>query len=180
RRPLLRTGGHFPRVARRAQPRPTRPRGGHLPPPRERRDHRGRGLLGSGIRPAEFRPPGTDALRGDSGNGRSGGYPQVVTFASKNLVLGIPYSLSFLVGSSERRMNTAVQRFEDEVRQLVRQRGVDPQRDPEGAKNLIGEVITDYDLRSLRGSVPRLEDVDTVAKTLHDLIIRFGPLQPLL
>ena len=57
-------------------------------------------------------------------------------------------------------MNTAVQRLEDEVRQLVRQRGVDPQRDPEGAKNLIGEVITDYDLRSLRGSVPRLEDVE--------------------
>ena len=77
-------------------------------------------------------------------------------------------------------MNTAVQRLEDEVRQLVRQRGVDPQRDPEGAKNLIGEVITDYDLRSLRGSVPRLENVDTVAKTLHDLIIGFGPLQPFL
>src|SRR5690625_3287513 len=77
-------------------------------------------------------------------------------------------------------MNTAVQRLEDEVRQLIRQRGVDPQRDPEGAKNLIGEVITDYDLRSLRGSVPRLEDVDTVAKTLHDLIIGFGPLQPFL
>src|SRR5699024_12577753 len=42
RRPLLRTGGHFPRVARRAQTRPTRPRRGLLPPARERRDHRDR------------------------------------------------------------------------------------------------------------------------------------------
>lgn len=77
-------------------------------------------------------------------------------------------------------MNTVVQRLEEEVRQLIRKRGVDPQRDPGAAKNLIFEAITDYDSRSLQGIVPPLEDADGVAKTLHDLIIGFGPLQALL
>ncbi len=77
-------------------------------------------------------------------------------------------------------MNTAVQRLEEEVRQLIRRRGVDPQRDPKGAIKLIAEAVADYDSRSLAGSVPRLEEQESVSKTLHDLFIGFGPLQPYL
>lgn len=74
-------------------------------------------------------------------------------------------------------MNIAVQRLEDEVRQLIRQRGVDPQRDPEDAKKLINDLVADYDSRSLRGVVPHLADLDAASKVLHDLVIGFGPLQ---
>lgn len=77
-------------------------------------------------------------------------------------------------------MNTAVQRLEEEVRQLIRRRGIDPQRDPEGAKKLIAEVVADYDSRSLQGAVPALDDPNAVTKTLHDLVVGFGPLQQFL
>lgn len=74
-------------------------------------------------------------------------------------------------------MNTVVQRLEEEVRQLIRRREIDPQRDPEAAKKLIAEVVSEYDSRSLLGSVPQLEDLDAVAKALRDLVIGFGSLQ---
>lgn len=77
-------------------------------------------------------------------------------------------------------MNSVVQRLEEEVRQQIRERGVDPQRDLEGARKLIHDVLTEYDTRSARGFVPPLEDPESAAKALHDLIIGFGPLQPFL
>lgn len=77
-------------------------------------------------------------------------------------------------------MDIVVHRLEDEVRQLIRRRGIDPQRDPHAAKNLIAEAVLDYDARAIRGVVPALEDSEMVSKTLHDLIIGFGPLQSLL
>lgn len=77
-------------------------------------------------------------------------------------------------------MDNAVQRLEEEVRQLIRKRGVDPQRDPHSATKLINEVMADYDARSLQGFMPPVADPHTTAKILHDLIIGFGPLQPFL
>src|SRR5690625_319017 len=76
--------------------------------------------------------------------------------------------------------NGVVQQLENEVRQLIRLRGIDPQRSPHAAQNLIGEVVTDYDGRALKGFVPPLGDLEAVSKSLYDLVVGFGPLQPFL
>jgi len=77
-------------------------------------------------------------------------------------------------------MDSVVQRLEDEVRHLIRVRGVDPQRDPAGARKIIAEVIADHDAASLTGASPPLPDPAGAAKALHDLVVGFGPLQPFL
>ena len=41
---------------------------------------------------------------------------------------------------------------EDEVRELIRRRGVDPHRDPAGIRRLVEAAVADYDDRSLSGS----------------------------
>ena len=45
---------------------------------------------------------------------------------------------------------------EDEVRELVRRRGLDPAKQPEKIRSLIGDVVRDYDERALLGAVPSL------------------------
>ena len=47
--------------------------------------------------------------------------------------------------------------LEHAVRNLVRQRGVDPQREPAALDRLIGEAIADYEERSVRGRVEPLD-----------------------
>lgn len=67
--------------------------------------------------------------------------------------------------------------LEREVRDLIRRRGVDPLRDPDGLHALIRDALTDYDERSLRGHVPPLADAAAATKAVVDAVAGLGPLQ---
>jgi pilus assembly protein CpaF len=70
---------------------------------------------------------------------------------------------------------------EGEVRELVRTRGLDPSvAGFEGVGTLVDEVLTDYELRVQRSALPRIEDRDSLRKSVLDRVVGFGPLQPLL
>ncbi len=71
----------------------------------------------------------------------------------------------------------AITTVEDEVRELVRRRGLDPAADPGAVRRLVDEVITDYDERSLSGTLPQLTDAHQVARQVFDAVAGFGPLQ---
>lgn len=67
--------------------------------------------------------------------------------------------------------------LENDVRELIRRRGVDPLRDPAGMDALIRDALADYDERSLRGHVPPLADPDAATKAVLDAVAGLGPLQ---
>ena len=69
---------------------------------------------------------------------------------------------------------------EDEVRELVRRRGLDPAQEPAAVRTLIAEVLADYDDRALRGALPLLPDAAVAARRVFDAVAGFGPLQPYL
>ena len=71
----------------------------------------------------------------------------------------------------------AVTAVEDEVRELVRRRGLDPVGDRAGLRRLIAEVIKEYDERALGGGLPQLADAPTAARQVYDAVAGFGPLQ---
>src|SRR5215218_1896915 len=73
---------------------------------------------------------------------------------------------------------TADQIVEREVRELVRQRGLDPGNgDADAVRRLIDEVVADYAERRLVASMPPLADPGLVAKTVAYRVIGMGPLQ---
>lgn len=74
----------------------------------------------------------------------------------------------------------AVRILMDEVRELIRRRGMDPLREPEDVRRLVREATADYDARSLTGSLPLLADREEAARTVFDSVAGFGALQPLL
>ena len=67
--------------------------------------------------------------------------------------------------------------LEHEVRELIRRRGIDPVRDPEGLRDLVRDAVADYDDRSLRGHVPPLSDAPAARKAVVDAVAGLGPLQ---
>src|SRR3954447_19010449 len=69
---------------------------------------------------------------------------------------------------------------EDEVRELVRRRGIDPTNEPLAVRGLIDEVIAEYEERGLDGALPPLEDASLVARSIYDSVAGVGPLQRLL
>ena len=69
---------------------------------------------------------------------------------------------------------------EDEVRELVRRRGIDPQAEAGAVRRLVDEVIGDYLDRAVMSSMPPLGDTTAVARTVVDSVSGFGPLQPFL
>ena len=69
---------------------------------------------------------------------------------------------------------------EDEVRELVRRRGLDPAKQPEKIRSLIGDVVRDYDERALLGAVPSLGSLEAAQRSVFDNVAGFGALQPLL
>jgi pilus assembly protein CpaF len=71
----------------------------------------------------------------------------------------------------------AITVVEDEVRELVRRRGLDPVADPGAVRRLVDEVISDYDERSVAGSMPQLVDARQTARAVFDAVAGFGPLQ---
>ena len=72
---------------------------------------------------------------------------------------------------------SGVSEIEDDVRELVRRRGLDPLTDPAAISLLVAEVIADYDERSLSGAVPLLGDPGAAARRVIDAVAGFGPLQ---
>ena len=73
---------------------------------------------------------------------------------------------------------TACAVVEDEVRELVRRRGLDPAADAAQIRRLVDEVVSEYDDRSLTGGgLPPLTDAAGVARQVYDAVAGFGPLQ---
>ncbi len=71
--------------------------------------------------------------------------------------------------------------IEEEVRDLVRQRGLDPSKDgPESVEELVDEVVDDYELRVQTTALPRVEDRNAIRKAVLDRVAGYGPLQHLL
>ncbi|MEP6851883.1 MAG: ATPase, T2SS/T4P/T4SS family [bacterium] len=77
-------------------------------------------------------------------------------------------------------MARALRIVEDEVRELVRRRGLDPALDVTAARGLIDDVIAEYQNRALISTLPPLGDPDVAARSVLDSVAGFGPLQPLL
>ena len=74
----------------------------------------------------------------------------------------------------------AVGIVEDEVRTLIRLRGLDPASQVEEVRRLVEDAVTDYDERSLTGTLPPLGRPDNVRRQVFDAVAGFGVLQPLL
>ncbi|KAD4060536.1 CpaF family protein [Arthrobacter yangruifuii] len=74
----------------------------------------------------------------------------------------------------------AVQIVEDEVRELIRVRGLDPQEQSAEVRRLVDAAVSDYDERSLLGSLPPLGRLEAVRRQVFDAVAGFGALQPLL
>lgn len=69
---------------------------------------------------------------------------------------------------------------EEEVRELVRVRGVDPARDSRSAvASLVDEVLSDYELRVHSSNLPRIRDRAAARKAVLDRVSGFGGLQEL-
>lgn len=70
--------------------------------------------------------------------------------------------------------------LEGEVRELVRQRGIDPIAEPTVVARLVDEVVGDYRDRAITAALPPLGDVPSATRAVLDAVAGFGPLQPLL
>lgn len=68
----------------------------------------------------------------------------------------------------------------DEVRNAVRQRGVDPVRDPVAVRRLAEDVARRHEQRSLTGAVEALDDEPGAVGEIVAQLSGLGPLQPLL
>ncbi|WGW10829.1 ATPase, T2SS/T4P/T4SS family [Saxibacter everestensis] len=71
----------------------------------------------------------------------------------------------------------AIAIVEDEVRELVRRRGLDPRTDTSEMKSLVAAVVADYDDRYLAGGLPQLHDQQQAIRHVVDAIAGLGPLQ---
>lgn len=76
--------------------------------------------------------------------------------------------------------SAGVASIEDEVRELVRRRGIDPTLDALAVRHLVDEVITEYLNRAVTSALPPLGDTEIAARTVLDSVAGLGPLQPLL
>jgi len=74
-------------------------------------------------------------------------------------------------------MATATEHIHDEVRELIRRRGVDPISDQRSTRALIDEVISHYEDRVPTSSLPPLLDRPGAARLIFDSLAGFGPLQ---
>lgn len=74
----------------------------------------------------------------------------------------------------------AVQIVEDEVRELIRRRGLDPLRQAGEVRRLVEAAVSDYDERALLGPLPPIGPLETARRFIYDAVAGFGALQPLL
>ena len=73
-----------------------------------------------------------------------------------------------------------VEQLDQQVRELVRRDGVDPQRDAPLVRRIATSVVRDHDERSLTGRVAPVPDVEAMVGELVARVSGFGPLQPFL
>lgn len=71
----------------------------------------------------------------------------------------------------------AVDIVEDEVRELIRRRGLDPSSEAAAIRLLVEDVVADYDERTLVSSLPPLLDKPAAMRAVYDAVVGFGPLQ---
>ncbi len=71
----------------------------------------------------------------------------------------------------------AVDHIYDEVRELIRRRGLDPVTDRRAAKSLIDEVVAHYEERVATSALPPLHDPESAIQFVFDSLAGFGPLQ---
>ncbi|MHA7305436.1 CpaF family protein [Arthrobacter sp. TMN-49] len=69
---------------------------------------------------------------------------------------------------------------EDEVRELIRRKGLDPLRQGSEVRALVDAAINDYGERSLLGAVPALAQGDDARRHVYNAVAGFGVLQPFL
>lgn len=69
---------------------------------------------------------------------------------------------------------------EDEVRELIRRRGIDPSRHATELRRLIEAAVNDYADRALLGAVPSLGHAELARQLVFDAVAGFGVLQPYL
>lgn len=74
----------------------------------------------------------------------------------------------------------AVRIVEDEVRELIRRRGLDPTMQSSEVRRLVEAAVQDYDERSLVGSLPPLGHIEQASRHVFDAVAGYGALQPLL
>jgi pilus assembly protein CpaF len=74
----------------------------------------------------------------------------------------------------------AVGVVEHEVRELVRRRNVDPSGDAAAVRDLVADVIADYENRAVDSALPRLADPRRTAREVYDAVAGLGALQPYL
>lgn len=74
----------------------------------------------------------------------------------------------------------AVRIVEDEVRELIRRRGLDPLRQSGEVRRLVEEAISDYDERALLAPLPPIGPLEQARRFVFDAVAGFGALQPLL
>lgn len=74
----------------------------------------------------------------------------------------------------------AVSLVEDEVRETIRMRGIDPSDDPHGIRRLVDAAVADYDKRSMVAALPVLGEPRAAATQIFHSVAGFGELQPLL
>jgi len=72
---------------------------------------------------------------------------------------------------------SAAEIIDDEVRQLIRRRGVDPFLDAGRIRSLVREVVLDYEDRAASSSLPPMGDREQAERAVLDEVAGFGPLQ---
>ncbi|MHA7262572.1 CpaF family protein [Arthrobacter sp. TMN-37] len=74
----------------------------------------------------------------------------------------------------------AVRRVEEEVRELIRRRGLDPAEQAPEIQRLVEAAVNDYDERAVSGALPPLGHLGSARKQVYDAVAGFGVLQPFL
>lgn len=74
----------------------------------------------------------------------------------------------------------ALKVVEQEVREQIRDRGLDPATEQDTVRELIEAAVAEYDRRSMVTSLPLIGAQDEAVKQLFDAVAGFGELQPLL
>ena len=72
---------------------------------------------------------------------------------------------------------TALAIVDAEVRELIRRRGLDPEREGSEVRRLIEDVLADYSVRSAHSPLPAIGDPKATARALYDTVAGLGPLQ---
>ena len=75
---------------------------------------------------------------------------------------------------------TATEHIKDEVRELIRRRGIDPVTDHRSTRLLIDEVVAHYEERVPVSSLPPLLDRAGAVRSVFDALAGLGPLQKFL